>query len=102
MNKEIMEEYIKFWTDNWFKINDNWHTFYTLESIMAHNFTETITSKNFIEAIARGVDRIPGKNFPECLSEHISIKDYITCTQAIAIRNETLEEFIKIIIINDN
>jgi hypothetical protein len=55
------------------------------------NITDVITSKPFIEAIARGVLETDFEWKKELLLEVINI---ITTKQAIAIRDNKLEEFI--------
>lgn len=110
----MIEEYISFWIDNGCKTEflamdyANWNDWnnkaYTIE---------LITSQPFIEAIARGYVK---NNNPthywevegiwKFKSEHGSLNVYdeiveqITILQAISIRDGSLEEFIKHILIN--
>lgn len=120
MNKEIIEKYIKFGIDNWFKDLD-WYKFlwlkYEIDNILWEfetanwkyciqllwdNILEIITSKDFIKAITRWLIR---QRFSKnALEENIQnafkssvfqwkIKE-ITHNQADAIRDWKLEEFI--------
>lgn len=94
--KTIIEQYIQFAIDNWYKENIIvWHCWYCVYEYkwygikFSSNLTELITSKEFIETIARGLTK--KRYFP--IMGKIDI-EYITTGQAIAIRDCTLEEFI--------
>lgn len=107
MEKEIIEKYIQFAIDNWFKDLD-WYKFLWLKYEIDHilwefetnnwnyttqllwdNIIEIIMSKEFIEAVARWLK----DNWIQ--KEELSvIIDWLTITQAIAIREWKLEEFI--------
>ena len=118
MNNNIIEKYITFWIDNgylwlypkyeidkqwWIKLYDE--EFIDLYHSQTHLFV-LITSKLFIEAVARGVlNKNRWKKVENFLwglwyfSKDDSIIeeliDEITTQQAIAIRDGTLEEFIE-------
>lgn len=111
MNEEIIKEYIQFAINNWYKLDRN--IFFEIDvkksvinkSIIYYydiifygrnfdckivdkkwiNFIELITSKQFIEAIAKW------RNQTYWLNVEI---DYITTHQAIAIRDNDLNNFI--------
>lgn len=122
-----IEKYIQFAIDNWFKVKQIWDFSFAVKTRLQLNWEiismwnclyyelyELITSKQFIEAIARGIFK-DKKLFVSYAREKPFIKwedfsfikeeDYefiykkpltynITTLQAIAIRDNKLEEFI--------
>jgi len=58
------------------------------------NITDIITSKPFIEAIARGIKKHNLKSMTICDDNLDNYVNIITTRQAIAIRDNTLENFI--------
>ena len=71
------------------------------------DITRFITSKPFIEAIARGINKIKDKKFLITWAHILNdtdenrLLDIITFDQAIAIRDNKLEEYINNILPND-
>ena len=124
MNKELIERYIQTAIDNWFnkiqKINNIEHNMYYMidndlfqidwytiwHNDICYNFIELITSKEFIEAIS---EFLYNNNiiyrFSIKESAHMDLKEnaidtsitHITRDQAKAIRDNKLEDFIKLI-----
>ena len=109
MNNNIIEKYITFWIDNgylwlypkyeidtqwWIKLYDE--EFIDLYHSQTHLFV-LITSKEFIEAISRGLWEIKNPNLKLGIYANQTL-DQLTYEQAIAIRDGTLEEFINTII----
>lgn len=128
MKKEIIEKYIQFAIDNWYKFNVEYNynrivrfeyreaqrdvvfTTNTYFSIFWH--IELITSKEFIEAVARWLDKVDINSlhwwkiyitrlrwFFIWNYDSPNLVDTITHKQAIAIRDEKLEEFINNLIL---
>lgn len=112
MNKTIIEQYIKFAHTNWFRNNESystywceiwkwdftisyWYTRWTafIETKYYH-FIELITSKPFIESIARGIYMWDRKIRVKIDDVFNKIIDNITIEQAKAIRDNTLEDYI--------
>lgn len=129
MKKEIIEKYIQFWIDNgyiehcYIWIDDEeyvdfylrWHfeTWVDDEILKTINLYKLITSKEFIEAIARGIENLKDNNNKIKIMWHRSyeptyrlldkkdtilwVEDLIndiTYFQALAIRDKNLENFI--------
>ena len=122
MKTEIIEQYIKFAIENWFNFkifyqNEEynqvamfyvgWEIGITNEIIDWVNIQQLITSKPFIEAVVRGLLEKQHFEFSKeevllywTLKEYTSnigktiIYDEITRLQALAIRDDTLEDFI--------
>ena len=109
MNKEIIEKYIQFAIDNWFKIkklnikkyclmSNIWawycevyiHFDYWENNFKNINLIELITSKEFINAVASWIIN----EYWFCTQETYDL----TIKQALAIRDNKLEEFILSII----
>ena len=111
MNKEIIEKYIQFGIDNWYKpysfADYQWYESWSDKLIYIDkddfdeywdNLIQTITSKEFIEAIARWLyiwDKSVRVKIDSVFNKLI---DDITFEQALAIRDNKLEEFILSII----
>lgn len=127
MEKDIIEKYIQFAHINWFMNNQSYSTYWcevwkwdfsisywynkwnTFIETKYFHFIELITSKEFIEAIARWYIKTKihsSKALEENINNTINIflqkySDKITKEQAIAIRDNKLEEFIKTILPNN-
>lgn len=83
MTKEIIEKYIQFAIENWYKEYDmEWYLFMEVLKWPKH-YVSIITSKKFIEAVARWLNKT-------WLVSPIYIMRY----QAKAIYDWTLEDFI--------
>lgn len=111
MNKEIIEKYIKFGIDNWYKLkiqtlwNNEWENAFIWKIYSMHcielvstnikslvserSLIDICTSKEFIEAVARWIQKNNGGGW----WWYFSIEE-ITHNQAIAIRDWKLEDFI--------
>lgn len=119
MTKELIERYLQFWIENWLDIHkwvseredfnlwtkDFFLIFYkySIGLISKHdnsiifniNIIDIITSWPFIEAITKGYyDKLWGQAETEMENKR-TIKDNITRLQAIAIRDNKLDEFIQ-------
>ena len=113
MNKEIIDKYINFAIENWFKIHLlNINEFYLCSKTGAWyceyyvyfgygacgfryiNLYELITSKEFIEATARGKEKEANDKGWCVLISTRELIEKITISQALAIRDNTLEDFI--------
>jgi hypothetical protein len=110
MTKELIEKYLQFAIENWYKWLPKWTTikefrFFINEkevfetwSLNTLSITDIITSWPFIEAIFRGwydkydFDKWMRNKFDTYWWSDI---DKITFAQAIAIRDNKLDEFIK-------
>lgn len=90
MSRETMGNYINFAKKNWYS-----------KLVDVENPIRVITSKNFIEAIAKWKRQEAfDKNW--CILVPMSeLIEQITVSQAIAIRDDTLEEFINNILPNE-
>lgn len=96
MTKELIERYLKFAIENWYKWLPKWTTikefrFFINEkelfetwSLNTLSITDIITSWPFIEAIIKWTFKILWNR----------VKDEFTAHQAIAIRDNKLDEFI--------
>lgn len=112
MNKEIIERYIQFAINNWYKDLD-WYKFLWLKYEIDHilwefetanwkyslqllwdSILEIITSKKFLEAIARWIYMWNNPVRVKIDNIFNQIIDDITTEQSIAIRDKKLEDFI--------
>jgi len=114
MEETIMKEFIEFWIDNWcweliyekleknnpfnFYIQDNEIIVFNIDDqdeVFRLNIIETITSKEFIDAIARWLEK--KKYDMSCIwwDELCTIRKQLIIQQALAIYNNELPLFIK-------
>jgi len=118
MNKEIIKQYINFAIENWYnlldwrryklnEIKDNFIIFYDEKKFenIKYCLINCITSENFIEAVVRwlikedNIDIFINSEFCKNAKftwnyENLSEITILTIHQAIAIRDNKLEEFI--------
>jgi len=112
MKEKLIKQYLKFWIENWYKLKWKLHSIthhfsevniiydevdITIQEQYKFNLTcdkynliALITSKEFIEAIARWIN----KRLHYKITYTSWQLDVITTKQAIAIRDDKLEEFI--------
>ena len=97
---KTIERYIQFAIDNGLNITIYWYAITNIKLIAddKRNYLELITSKPFIEAIARGLHK--ENNYTDWIALSV---DFLTKDQAIAIREgqEALDTFINNILSND-
>lgn len=116
---ETIQRYIEFaieneytdWISDKFDVENNtiqWYE-YPVWVVSETNLIETITSKEFIEAVARGIENKSEKEgclintkirWIGCVDDSYEIVEKITHMQAIAIRDNKLEEFINNLLTN--
>lgn len=98
MNIELIEKYLRLAESNWYKKTtiSTWIKSYKKPTSMSHKFMKErlisiIMSKQFLEAITKGLQNTAYQNTQSWVKVDI---DVFTEDQAIAIRDNKLEDFI--------